>query len=202
MNLYYAGPAEITGPILDRVGGGENLPDWLLFEEPELRAESIMWNCPRHHLLEGASVLFCNPRRRLAALRNRLDQAMAPVPQIGLSLEDLAAEVFDFVSAATHPSHKASSALFLNDLPLLLGAKDRRRSLACSLATYIGYAQAVGAACYVTCKYPETLGAGLRRALESFATATIRLRPAEAALAYSPARNQATYVGAGARRSA
>lgn len=186
MDLYYAGPAEIAGPILDRVGRGENLPDRLLFDEPDLTAETIMWSCARHHLLEGATVLFCNPRWRLA--RQMAPSEADPVPQIGLSLTDLAAEVFDFVSAATHPSHMAPSALFLNDLPLLLGAEDWRRSLARSLAAYIGYARAVGAACYVTYEYPETLGADLRRALESFATAMVRLRPADA--------------GAGARRSA
>ena len=206
MNVYYAGPAELAGPVMGRGGVQENLPQSPIFN-PSLTAEALMWSGARHHLLQGVPVLFCSPRRVIGALGGHLfgsvsGEASALYPaepalrQIAPGLRDLASEVFEFMQAATRPSNRAPSALFINDLGMLLGAEGGARSLACSLEAYIRYAPAVGAACYLSCEDPDNLSSGLRRALASHA-AHIRFRRARKPI---PCEEPGTPVGS--RRSA
>lgn len=163
MNVYYAGPAHLAGPAMGPGRAQENLARTHTFN-PRLTAETLMWSSARYHLLQGATVLFCSPRRVIAAVGSH------PFGLVASALGDLASEVFEFMQAATRPSNRMPSALFINDLGLLLGAEDGARSLACSLEAYIRYAPAAGSACYLSCEDPETLSGGLRRALASHAT--------------------------------
>jgi hypothetical protein len=81
-------------------------------------------------------------------------------------LQQCASELVAFMRLTAHPTYAGSAALFVRDPALLLGLGSLSYSVIPSLGAYLGYASALGVACYVACDEVNTLPNILRNALE------------------------------------
>lgn len=111
--------------------------------------------------------MLSNPARPLAAYQARLGRRKEPNPeQINAILQQCASELVTFMRLTAHPAYSGGAALFVRDPALLLGLGSLSYSVVPSLGAYLGYASALGVACYVACDEINTLPNILRNALE------------------------------------
>ena len=176
MKLYYAGPEHLAGPVIED-GQGPSVaeaPVTVLFADfdgPQVgsqkTAESVLERCVRHHLRADTPILFSNPARPLAAYQARLGRRREPDPaQVNAILQQCASELVAFMRLTAHPTYSGGAALFVREPALLLGLGSLSYSVIPSLGAYLGYASALGVACYVACEELNTLPRILSNALE------------------------------------
>ena len=171
MNLYYAGPQSLAGPVIEDINIPHNVeaPIRVLFgnaTEPRQTTEALLERCVRHHLRFDTPILLSNPARPLAAYQARLGGGRDPEPaHVNSILQYCAAELAAFMRLTAHPGYSGGAALFVRDPALLLGM-GLGYAVATSLSSYLGYATALGVACYVACDDLLTLPRSLRTALD------------------------------------
>lgn len=172
MKLYYAGPQHLAGPVIEGAPNPSKVetPIRVLFGNvagSRQSTEAVLERCVRHHLRSGNPIMFSNPARPLAAYQARLGRRREPDPaQVNAILQQCASELVAFMRITAHPTYSGSAALFVRDPALLLGLGSLSYSVIPSLGAYLGYASALGVACYVACDEVNTLPNILRNALE------------------------------------
>lgn len=172
MNLYYAGPEHLAGPVIEDTPNQSGLetPMRVLFGNvagSHQTTDALLERCVRHHLRSDNPIMLSNPARPLAAYQARLKRRHDPDPnEVSAILQQCASELVAFMRLTAHPTYSGGAALFVRDPALLLGLGSLSYSVIPSLGPYLGYASALGVACYVACEEVTTLPQILRNALE------------------------------------